>query len=184
MDKVVIALTGMPGAGKSVMANVARKMGLQVISMGDVVREEAKKRGIPPTPENLGKIMIELRKKYGPEIIAKRCANKIMKLNNRIVVIDGVRSLFEIEEFKKVSSKVIIIAIHASPKTRFKRLKERGRSDDPKNWMEFHERDFRELKVGIGNVIALADYMIVNEVSIREFKRKAGELLMRLVENA
>ncbi|RLE50386.1 MAG: dephospho-CoA kinase, partial [Candidatus Methanomethylicota archaeon] len=54
----------------------------------------------------------------------------------------------------------------------------------PKNWMEFHERDFRELKVGIGNVIALADYMIVNEVSIGEFKRKAGELLMRLVENA
>ncbi len=181
--KKLIAITGMPGAGKSVMANVAKKMGLTVISMGDVVREEAASRGIPPTPENLGRIMIELREKHGPNIVAKKCAEKIKECHSEIIVIDGVRSLFEVEEFRKISRNIVIVAIHASPRTRFKRLKSRGRSDDPQSWAEFNERDLRELRVGIGEVIALADYMIVNEGTLEEFKNEARKLLRRLLSN-
>ena len=45
----------------------------------------------------------------------------------------------------------------------FERIRRRNRPGDPRTWEEFVARDMTELGFGIGNVIALADYMIVNE---------------------
>ncbi len=184
----VICLTGMPGSGKSVVANTAREMGIPVLVMGDVVREEAKKRRIPLTPDNLTKLALQLRMEEGPQVVAKRIVEKINNIyrESPIVLIDGVRSLDEISYFKEniKDSSVLIIAVHASPKTRFKRLKRRNRPGDPKSWQEFVLRDERELKIGIGNVIALADHIIINEEeSITSLTEKAKALLKKVVRD-
>ena len=44
-------------------------------------------------------------------------------------------------------------------------------------------RDLVELSFGIGDVIALADYMIVNEGSIEEAYKSAREILERLKQD-
>jgi dephospho-CoA kinase len=75
--KLVIGLAGMPGAGKSVVVAVAKGSGYDVVVMGDVVREESASRNLKLNPENLGKIMLELRQKEGNNVIAKRCIPKI-----------------------------------------------------------------------------------------------------------
>jgi hypothetical protein len=51
----------------------------------------------------------------------------------------------------------------ASPKRRFEFLTSRGRTDAPPNLESFRARDARELSIGIGDAIALADEAIVNE---------------------
>ncbi|MEM2537601.1 MAG: AAA family ATPase [Candidatus Bathyarchaeia archaeon] len=181
-QKLVVGLAGMPGAGKSVVVNVARANGYGVVVMGDEVREEARRRGLEPTPENLGRIMLELRRLEGEAIIAKRCISKILRKAESKVVVDGIRSLAEVEEFKRHFPKFTLIAVHASPETRFKRLFHRQRSDDPKNWEIFHERDMRELSVGLGNAIAMAEYMIVNEESLETAKKRAATVLKRVEE--
>ena len=181
-DKLVIGLAGMPGAGKSTVVNVAKEGGCKVVVMGDVVREEAEKRSMKPTPKNLGKIMLELRRMEGEAVIAKRCIPKIEKVMEQKVVIDGVRSLSEVEEFKKHLHRFSLIAVHASPETRFKRLYRRKRSDDPKNWEIFHERDMRELRVGLGNALAMAEHMIVNEGGLEVVKDKIREVLRKVEE--
>ncbi|HXZ98038.1 MAG TPA: hypothetical protein VED24_01585, partial [Candidatus Acidoferrum sp.] len=56
----------------------------------------------------------------------------------------------------------------------------RGRSDDPKSWQEFAERDARELGVGIGNVIALAQEMLVNEKSFEDMNALSDTVLSRV----
>jgi dephospho-CoA kinase len=180
MVKKIICVSGMPGAGKTSIIEPLRNKGIPVIVMGDIIREEAAKRGIEPSSEGLGKIMIELRKSYGPSIVSKLCLEKIALINSDTVIIDGVRSLDEVEEYKRSFSKVLVVAIHASPATRFKRLYNRGREDDPKSWSEFVDRDFRELSIGLGNVISLADYMIVNEGSIEE-SRKVFEYIVKVM---
>ena len=45
---------GLPGSGKSVASNVARDMGIEVLVMGDVIRQEAARLGLEPTDQNLG----------------------------------------------------------------------------------------------------------------------------------
>jgi dephospho-CoA kinase len=181
-DKLVIGLAGMPGAGKSVVVSVAKDSGYDIVVMGNIVREEAEKRCLDPSPENLGRIMLELRQKEGSNVIAKRCILKIAEAKGQKVIVDGIRSLSEAEEFKKHFPKFSLIAIHSSPEKRFKRLYRRQRSDDPKNWEIFQERDIRELNVGLGNAIAMAEQIIINEERLEDVKTKAKEVLRKVEE--
>jgi dephospho-CoA kinase len=177
MTKVVIGVAGMPGAGKATLNEIAQRKGFTVVMMGDEIREETKRRGLEPTPENIGEIMLQLREEEGPAVVAKRCIPKIEKARGNIVLVDGIRSLHEVEEFKRHFPNFVLVAVHSSPETRFQRLFRRRRSDDPKGWKTFLERDLRELNVGLGNAIAMADYLIVNEGTKEEFKMKIYEVL-------
>ncbi len=176
-EKIVVGVTGMPGAGKATAKMMVQKMGYSVVVMGDEIREETKRRKLKPTPENIGMVMLKLREEEGPYVVARRCIPKIEKAKRRVVIVDGIRSPHEVEEFKRRFPNFTLIAIHGSPKTRFQRLFQRKRSDDPKGWKTFTERDLRELKVGLGNVIATADYMIVNEGTKLQLKRKIRQVL-------
>ena len=176
-EKIVVGVTGMPGAGKATVKDIVQKMGYPVVVMGDEIREEAKRRKLKPTPENIGMVMLRLREEEGPYAVAKRCIPKIEKAKGSVVVVDGIRSLHEVEEFKSHFPGFTTISIHASPGTRFQRLFRRKRSDDPKGWETFMRRDLRELSVGIGDAIATADYMIVNEGTKAQLRRKIREVL-------
>jgi dephospho-CoA kinase len=181
-EKLVVGLAGMPGAGKSLVVEVARQRGYHVVVMGDVVREEARRRHLEPSPANLGRIMLELRRKHGKSVVAKRSIPEIAQSKEQKVVVDGVRSLIEAEEFKKHFRKFTLLAVHASPETRFKRLFRRRRSDDPKDCEVFRERDMRELRVGLGEAIAMAEFIIVNEEEPEAVKARIKETLGRVEE--
>ena len=180
-DKLVVGLAGMPGSGKSLVVKTARAEGYAVVVMGDIVREETQKRGLKLTPRNIGKVMLELREKGGASVIADRCIPKIEQQKSIKVIVDGVRSLSEVDTFKARFSKFSLIAVHASLETRFKRLYRRHRSDDPDGWELFHERDMREIGVGLGNAIATAEYLIVNE-NKREYTKDKVKKLLRVIE--
>lgn len=180
-QKSIVAVAGMPGSGKSLVINIAIQNGYEPIAMGDVVREEAKRRNLPPTPENIGRIMLELRHAEGDAVIAKRCVPRIENASKAKVVLDGIRSLSEVEEFRKHFRRFALIAIQSSPETRFRRIYNRQRSDDSKDRLAFRERDMRELGVGLGNAIAMAEYVIVNEGGA-ESARDVARTILRRVE--
>ena len=180
VSKLVIGLAGMPGSGKSLAVDTARQLGYSIVTMGDVIREETKKRGLDLTPENVGKVMLELRQEDGNFVIARRCIPKIQEIATYKVLVDGLRSLFEAEIFKDTFKKFSLIAIHAAPETRFRRLANRRRSDDTLRREIFCERDKRELSVGIGNVIAMAEELIINENSAEQVKSKIREAVGRI----
>lgn len=181
--RTVIGIAGMAGAGKATAEEVFRRRGYPIIVMGDEVREEAKRRNLEPTPENLGRVMLQIRAEEGSAVLAKRCIPKIGTANSGVVVVDGIRSPEELGELRKAFQNFIMIAIHASPKTRFKRLLFRGRSDDPKDWETFIARDKRELSVGLGEVIATADYMVVNEGRKTHLVTELNRIIWRCLEN-
>jgi dephospho-CoA kinase len=158
----IIAITGMPGAGKSTAASALEGLNLKKVVMGDVIREETRRRGLIPDSKNTGIVMQEIREKFGEGAIGELSLKSILQLKGDVVIVDGIRSIAEVDVFRK-SADVILIAIHASRKRRFQLLKERRRNDDPINWEAFVSRDDRELNIGIGKAIALADEVISNE---------------------
>ena len=180
MPKLIIGIVGMPGAGKSLIANLAEELGISVVIMGDVIREETRLRGLEPTPENIGRIMLNIRSEEGPAVVAKRCVPKINSKKSDVVLVEGVRSLNEVSEFKLNFTDFKLLAVHASPQTRFKRLFGRNRSDDPVSKKVFESRDNRELSLGIGSAIAIADHVIENEGEKKEFLEKMRRLLNKL----
>ena len=173
----LIGVAGMPGAGKATVIEVAERLGYGAFAMGDEVRKETKQRGLDLTLRNVGEVMIDIRREEGPSAVAKRSIDKILQMKHDVIIVDGIRSLSEVEEFKKHFASFRLLAIHASPKTRFKRLNMRKRKDDVPVWEKFLERDRRELKVGLGNVIASADLMIVNDGEKAAFNTEVTDLL-------
>jgi dephospho-CoA kinase len=167
---VVIGLVGMPGAGKSlaIEALEARK-GAKIVNMGDMVREQVTKAGSNITPENLGKMAEDLRKKRGPDVVAQLTAEKVAEVSKEgdLVVIDGLRSMQEVTLFR-ARWHFPVLAIHSAPGTRHARMRTRLRADDSVQPGYYEMRDARELKFGIAEVIVLADEMIVNAARTSE----------------
>ncbi len=177
----LVIITGMQGAGKGVLSDAFSSAGFPVIIMGDVIRNETVRRGLEPNPENTKKVMLELRATGGPGAVALRCIDELKAECAETVVIEGCRSIAEIDVFDDYAESLTIICIHASPFTRFERLKIRARDDAPPDWATFRERDLREINVGLGGVIALSDIMLVNEDSLEEMEQVSIKVTKRFL---
>lgn len=166
----LILITGMPGSGKTEVADEINNAGIPVIVMGDVIRAETRHRGLEPDSINTKSVMLDMRQQDGPGAVAKRCISQLEETKSNLIAVEGCRSLSEVEVFEDFAENVTTLCVHASPSTRFKRLQERGRKDAPLDRESFRERDLREISVGLGGVIALSDIMLVNEGTLEELR--------------
>jgi dephospho-CoA kinase len=174
----VVATTGMPGSGKSLAVDVAEELGYRVVRMGDLVREEAKDRGLEPKAESFGQVASEVREKEGPGAWAKRTAQRVREVNGENVLVDGLRNLAELDVFREAfGDDVLVVAVLASPDTRHDRLQDRGRAEDSEDVQTLRERDRRELGYGLGNAIAMADAYVTNEGSPEEAREALRDVL-------
>ena len=177
----VIGFCGLPGSGKSTAIEAIKDLGI-VITMGDVIRNEARKRGLEPTDENLGRIAKEIRENGGPEIVAEKCVELIQEQTVDLIIIDGLRSMAEVAVFRR-SWKFPIIATVLKEEERFKRLALRGRSDDPKFMEDLKIRDHREIQFGLQEVIENADYYLSTEPSIETFIKQTRDLVDEILQD-
>jgi len=172
----------MPGSGKSTIVSALKARGIEALNLGDGVRAEAKRRNLEPTGDNLGKLMLELRKKNGPGAVADLLTESIKNSQSKVIIVDGVRSITEIEVLRNVGP-VKLLSIEAAADTRYKFLSSRGRSDDPITREKFEERDNRELSVGIGESIAIADKTIVNsDITLDELTERAYKVIEKWID--
>jgi len=170
----LIVVAGMPGAGKEEFLNVAADMGIPFIRMGDLVRELYPQRSEEDRDLTLGQFANIERERHGYNIWAKRA---LERMSGNIYLIDGCRSMDEVEAYRSLSDDVNIVAIHAPPKIRYERLVKRQRDDAPRNIEEFNARDSREMGWGLADVIALSDHLILNDGSLEKFREEANAYL-------
>jgi dephospho-CoA kinase len=167
-----ILIIGMPGSGKDEFAMVAREMGIEIVNMGDLVREYTSSIGVSISLS--GEIASKERRDKGMDIWAKRT---IERIKSNFVVVEGVRNVEEIVRFRKDMEIGLVVGISSGRENRFDRLMKRGREDDPRNIEEFATREKRELSWGIGEVMATADRYICNDSSIEDFRERVREFL-------
>jgi len=172
----IIAFVGMPGAGKGEASKIARDLGVSVVNMGDVIRKEAKRVGVDMA--EAGNLATELRVREGADVVARRSIPTIEELDTTLVLVDGIRSIDEVEAFKEAfGDNFTLVAIEASFKERLDRIKARKRADDPVDESGFLSRDERELGWGIGRAVKDADITIENNRSIKEFHERVKNLM-------
>jgi dephospho-CoA kinase len=176
----LIVTVGMPGSGKDELVEVARGIGLASLKMGDLVRDETRRRGLQLTNANVSRIANEEREKHGPGIWAQRAVPKLIETR---MLVDGCRSDSEVGIFRHNFGDLFVLGIFAPPEQRYDRLMQRGRHDDGASLQEFFDRDRRELKWGIGNAFALADGILTNEGTLDAFRRAAREKLEAILDS-
>jgi dephospho-CoA kinase len=179
----LIALTGMPGAGKGEVKRIILKAKeIPIVVMRTVVEDEMRSKGIEVNNRNLRNYATELRDKHGADIVARKCAPLIREKNSDVAIVDGIRGLVEVELFKKeFGDDFHLISVHTSPKVRFDRLRKRGKEWDMKEWDEFVFRDKKELSWGLGNAIAMADHVIINEGSFEELEKQVKMIMKEIL---
>jgi len=181
----VLGLTGMPGSGKGEFSNSAHALGIPTCSLGDVVRKYFFATCPEREPVETGVFANEEREKHGKDVWARRLVKEVDALISSgevLVIIDGIRSNSEVAIFREKWDKNLkILCVHSSPGTRFSRLSTRGRNDDPPSYQAFIERDSRELGWGLGEVIASADLMIINENGMDELKKESARVIGEII---
>ena len=175
----VMGISGLHVYGKSLVSDIASKKCAMIVSMGDIIREEAKKRG-----ESTKETAQNLRLEHGQYIVSELTIKKIKQIQNdgfeNTIIVEGIRSPHEVDMFKENFDNFIILSIFANPDLRFKRLQNRMREDDSKDYSEFQKRDQMELDFGIGNVISLSDKIIINESDLESYTEKINDFLKEI----
>ncbi|WP_418281508.1 AAA family ATPase [Halorubrum sp. DTA98] len=177
----VFGTVGLPGSGKGEAANVAEAAGVPVVVMGDVIREECRRRGLDPA-EHHGRMAGTLREEEGEDAIAARTLPLIREAGDEsgadAVLVDGLRSTVELDRFREAfGDDFTLVAIRAPFELRAERLDDRGRDDSDSDLEALRERDAREIELGLGETLDRADVEIDNTGTLAEFRERVRELL-------
>lgn len=179
-----IGLTGYMGSGKGELVKILKKRGYQYISLSDVVREEATKRDLEHSRENLQKIGNELRAKNGAGALGRKVREIIARDIQTQWVIDGIRNPGEEEELRKLPD-FQMMGVSASAETIVKRIMQRKREEGMRLSKEsILERLEREKGIGeppegqqVLRCLHHADFFILNEGSLSDLEGKCEHFL-------
>ena len=178
---VIIAIVGMAGSGKSEVTDHLINLGFSKLRFGQVTIDILKKNNLKVNEKNEREVREKLRKDHGMEAYAKLNLPKIkQKLSETPnIVLDGLYSWEEYLFLKNKFPDIKVIAVYCSPKTRYKRLK--NRKIRPLKEQEAFSRDKSEIEnLHKAGPIAMADYTIINESNLKELKLKINKLIQEL----
>lgn len=182
MQRKVIAIVGMPGAGKSVAGEFFREKNIPVLRFGDQVDIGLKEFNLEQNPKNERWYREKLRKELGMAAMAIKIEPRILAAakNNSTIVLDGLYSWEELVYLKKKFPQIKLLCIYAPPQVRYDRLSHRPVR--PLTLEEAQIRDIAEIEnLNKGGPIAIADYLIVNNGDEESFHKQLDVLYKQLV---
>lgn len=174
----LIALSGLPGSGKTTASKFLQAKGYEVVYMGRLTGSVIKEGDLESTPENEKYIRDNLRKKYGKDIFARMVLPVISERirKRKSVVVEGLRSPEELKLFKKYFRELKVFFIDSLESIRYWRLIERKLR--PFTTSQAKERDKEEIEVlRIGEVQKKADFILENNNDKKEFYKSIEEII-------
>ena len=186
MANKIIFIVGMPGSGKSIIADELVKKGYAYVRFGQIVIDEIKKRGLEINEINEKNMREGLRKEHGMGAMAILNIPKFDEnLEKSNVVGDGLYSWTEYKILKeKYGDAMYVLAVYAPPELRYDRLENRSVENDassrfrsiPKE--KSKSRDYSEIEnIEKGGPIAMADFTIVNTRTVDDAKNQLQKFL-------
>jgi dephospho-CoA kinase len=145
----IVGLSGTNGAGKDSVAEVLRdKYGYCFISVTDLLRNEAKTRGLAVERENLRMISAQWRRESGLGVLIDKAVETYKELGGDSkftgLVVSSLRNPGENDSVHQLNGKVIWI--DADSKIRYDRIFSRQRtSEDNKTYEQFLEEEQAEM---------------------------------------
>jgi len=173
--KTLLAIVGLPGAGKSVAADYFKKRGFPVVRLGQITDDIIKERGWVNNNQTNKKVREELRRRFGMDAYIVKNIPKIQAgfINSPVVVIDGMRSYEEYLCAVKNFKDVYLLAIVADKQIRYQRLKRRKSRRN----LTGAERDNQEvINLNMGPTIALADSVIINNGTTDDLQNRLEDI--------
>jgi dephospho-CoA kinase len=188
---LVLGLTGPIGGGKTYVRDrlieVLSRAGVTVVtySFSAIVRSELERRGLDPTRDTMNEVGNDLRRRYGPGILAERILDSLgphlcVLVNPTVFIAEALRNPGEVEVFRRrLGDRFRLIAITAGDDILAQRLTARQRDLDVRSgestlvsaarWIDI-ERGTGQPSYGqqTFSCVQMADRLIDNSGSLAE----------------
>ena len=171
MSKLVIGLAGSIGAGKgTAAAYLVRKYGADMFIFSSPLRNILKTLYIEPSRTELQKLSKALREVYGSGILSQVAIRAIEESEHRIVVIDGVRRISDLDGIRE-NPNFKLLYIDADVQTRYERILSRAQNswDSEKTFEQFLVEEDGETEVSIRTLKPYASCLVENNKTEAEF---------------
>lgn len=184
---MLIGVIGTIGAGKGTFIEWLEQQGFSSRSLSDVIRTEARNRGLTldrPTLQALGN---ELRSMHGPAVLMQATLRWLEEQEGPCVI-DSIRHPAEAHLLRERGG--MLIAVDANPRTRYMRVLERerqtGRTSDVRSYEAFLELEGREFtddpaSQQLHRVLEMSDVILRNDGSREDLFRQAQAYLSSVI---
>lgn len=190
-EPLIIGFVSTIAAGRTTAINhLMERYGFAWFSLGDVLKYEAIKQGVPTLRSSLQDFGNKMREVHGDNYLAMklRTSKKWQMNKSSLVIVDSFKNMAEVEEFRK-QRRFSLIGIDAPQLTRWERVKSRRRQGDPVSYEKFEEQD--ALDRGISNlsyhaqetnkILEISDYRLNNDGKVTEFINKLDSIISKIV---
>lgn len=166
----LVGISGTNGSGKDSLGEILAKYhGYMFISVADLLRKEAKKRGQEPERLDLRTISAEWRREKGTGVLVDMAIEKFKQSNNQYegLVVGSLRNAGEVEAIHKAGGRVVWV--DADPKVRHERVTGRGRDAESKmSYEQFLDHEQAEMiRSGDEHTLNMADVKKMADITIR-----------------
>lgn len=174
----------MYASGKDSVAAYLQKKGFANHSLSDEIREEAKRKNIKLTRDNLIELGNSLRSRYGPSILADRIRIKLRLSPEKNHVVSSIRNPEELRSLQEEKD-FVLVRVAADAKRRFGWLHLRNREEDPRTFQELMKKEKLEQssdpnKQQLHKVVSKAKIVLKNDRTLEELYEKIDKLLSDL----
>ena len=182
MDRIIIGIAGKIAAGKDTVANyLINQYGAQQLKFSKVLRDILQRIYKDISRENMQKMSTMLRNTFGDDLLANVIYNDILNSNEKMIVIDGVRRLTDIEILRSLPEFKLLF-IDTDIENRYQRLIQRNENIDDRNktFDDFQKEDQAEAEINIDKLKSIADYIIDNNGNIDNLYKQIDKIITEL----
>ena len=179
---MIIGLSGTFGSGKDTVADyLINQKKFQHISLSDLIREEAKKRGLGIDRDSLRNLGNILASEIGEDALARMAIKRKKSAN---LVISSIRKPKEVDYLKSLTN-FILIFVDAPIKLRFNRMSKRKRvGEESMTFDELKEKENLEMSGKSSQRLdyckKMADKVILNTGTLENLYKKVDVVLNKL----
>ncbi|HZJ40950.1 MAG TPA: AAA family ATPase [Candidatus Saccharimonadales bacterium] len=182
MSKIIIGLVGPVASGKDVSKKyIEEHYSATSYKFSTVLRDILNRLYLPITREHLQDLSLDLRTRFGSDILAKVITADAKNDNSEIVIVDGVRRMDDIVHLSKLPE-FKLISIEADINLRYERIKLRNENEDDatKTFAEFENDCQKEAEREIPIVISHANYRLNNDGTLAELYAQIDKIIAEI----
>jgi dephospho-CoA kinase len=180
---MLIGITGTDGAGKgTVVEYLVKQRGYLHFSSRGLITRELLQKGLPTDRPHLRQMANELRAHYGDDYVIKAALAEVRESALDHLIIESIRTTAEVAALRRAGG--ILLAVDADVEVRFARIQGRGSASDQVTFDEFVAQEQLEMNdpdphgMQKAMVMAMADYTIINNASVKELEEAIEVALM------